>query len=150
MATKKEYLDFIKRYYEELLRNYDKYLKDWKMRMETADSFDPPMVPVVRALVEGFLYNVTGNKEYAERAREAMLIYLDLPNMVPDRMRNMSKYAKGIPPMLNWFGGVTLFLRAYELIEDSGVIRHEDREAFKRIVGNSLEPFFFISRVGTT
>lgn len=142
MATKKEYLDFINKYYEELLRNYEQSLKEWRKRMETADSLDPPMVPVARALVEGFLYHVTGNKEYAEKAREAMLTYQKLPDMVPERMRRMPKYAGGIRPMLNWFGGVTLFLRAYEFIRDSGVIRWEDREVFKQIVGNSLEPFF--------
>ncbi|MEM2056933.1 MAG: heparinase II/III family protein, partial [Thermoproteota archaeon] len=129
-------------YYEELLRNYEQSLKEWRKRMETADSLDPPMVPVARALVEGFLYHVTGNKEYAEKAREAMLTYQKLPDMVPERMRRMPKYAGGIRPMLNWFGGVTLFLRAYEFIRDSGVIRWEDREVFKQIVGNSLEPFF--------
>ncbi|MBO3799189.1 MAG: heparinase II/III family protein [Thermoproteota archaeon] len=142
MATKKEYLDFIKKYYEELLKNYEQSLKEWGERMETADSFDPPMVPVARALVEGFLHQVTGKKEYAEKAREAMLTYQKLPDMVPERMRRMPKYAGGIRPMLNWFGGVTLFLRAYEFIRDSGVIRWEDREVFKQIVGNSLEPFF--------
>ncbi len=142
MAAKKEYLDFVNKYYEELLRNYEQSLKEWEKRMETADSFDPPMVPVARALVEGFLYHVTGNKEYAKKAREAMLTYQKLPDMVPDRMRRMPKYAKGIRPMLNWFGGVTLFLRAYEFIRNSGVIRPEDREVFKQIVGNSLEPFF--------
>ncbi|MEM4229799.1 MAG: heparinase II/III family protein [Thermoproteota archaeon] len=142
MATKKEYLDFINKYYEELLRNYEQSLKEWRKRMETADSLDPPMVPVARALVEGFLYHVTGNKEYAEKAREAMLTYQKLPDMVPERMRRMPKYAGGIRSMLNWFGGVTLFLRAYEFIRDSKVIRWEDREVFKQIVGNSLEPFF--------
>ncbi|MEM2598305.1 MAG: heparinase II/III family protein [Thermoproteota archaeon] len=142
MATKKEYLDFVNVFHEELLRNYEQSLKEWRERMETADSFDPPMVPVARALVEGFLYHVTGNKEYAEKAREAMLTYQKLPDMVPERMRRMPKYAGGIRPMLNWFGGVTLFLRAYEFIRDSGVIRWEDREVFKQIVGNSLEPFF--------
>ncbi|MGB9717908.1 MAG: hypothetical protein ACPL4E_05635 [Thermoproteota archaeon] len=142
MATKKDYFDFIKKYYEELLRNYDQSLKDWEKRMETADSFDPPMAPVARALVEGFLYSVTGIKEYAEKAREAMLTYQKLPEMVPDRMRRMPKYVKGIHPMLNWFGGVTLFLRAYEFIRNSGVIGVEDREVFKHIVGNSLKPFF--------
>ncbi|MEM4169883.1 MAG: hypothetical protein QXY99_07345 [Thermoproteota archaeon] len=142
MATKKEYLDFINKYYEELLRNYEQSLKEWRKRMETADSLDPPMVPVARALVEGFLYHVTGNKEYAEKAREAMLTYQKLPDMVPERMRRMPKYAGGIRSMLNWFGGVTLFLRAYEFIRNSKVIRWEDREVFKQIVGNSLEPFF--------
>ncbi len=110
--------------------------------MESADTYTPPAAPLYRAVIEGLLYSITKDEGYALRVRDALLAYTDFPQLVPDRMRQLPKYAKGIYPVAPVFGGLTLFLRAYEFIRDSGVLRVDDRETLKQVVGNTADQFF--------
>ncbi|MEM1507803.1 MAG: hypothetical protein QW294_05560 [Candidatus Bathyarchaeia archaeon] len=136
MVTKREYLEYIKEYYEKTAKDFDRQMNDWIRRIEETKIFDPPMIPVTQAVLESLFYSVTKEVEYAEKSRELLLTYVKLPGMVSEII------GRNVHPTVNWFNGVTLFLFAYELIKDSGIIKEGDLEKFKRIIGFSLEPLF--------
>jgi len=136
LTTKREYLEFIRKYYERIVKDFDKQMNEWLERAVETKTFDPPMAPVTRAVLESLFYSITSDIKYAEESRESLLIYSKLPGILS------GKIGRKVYPVVNWFNGVTLFLFAYELIKDSGVVKADDVEEFKRIVDHSLEPIF--------
>lgn len=139
MPTKKEYLNFIKKSCEELRGTYEKTLDEWRKQTESADTYTPPTAPLVRGMTDGFLYSVTKDEDYAKRARDALLAYAEFPKEVSDRIKQLPRYAKGIYPIVP---NIRLFLRAYEFIRNSRLLKNEDRETLKQMVGNTVEAFF--------
>ena len=140
--TKSDYLEFIREYYGKMLKDFDEQIDEWIKRTKETKTFDPPMTPAIRAVLEGLFYHVEGDINYASMARESLLIYSKMPSLVQENLKHTPKFSKGVYPMVNWFNGVLLFLFTYELIKNSGVIKAEDVEEFKRIINFSLEPLF--------
>jgi len=142
LPAKKEYLDYIQGSWKEIQQGYERMLEDWKKEMDTADTYYAPGAPLYPAVIEGLLYSLTDDAGHARRSRDALLSYAEFPDKLPDRMRRMPKHAKGIYPVTPPFGGMTLFLRAYEFIKDSECLSEEDRKTLEQIVANTAEIYF--------
>ncbi len=142
MTTKKEYLDYIVEWWNRTQKSYDMILEDWRRHLESSNEYAAPGPPLYAALVEGLLFHATKDEKHAHRAKEALLSYAEFPNEAPDSLKRSQRYSKGIYPVTPTFGGMSLFLRAYEFIKDSRQMRRKDREILKTIIANTAESYF--------
>jgi hypothetical protein len=145
MPTKREYLSLIKEGSRKYRETYYQSLEEWRIQMESAEKYYPPVAPLHYALIEGFLYSISNNMDHAKQARDALLVYAELPEKAPNRLKSLSIYSKGIFPTVP---RVHLFLHAYEFIKDSRLVKNKDRETIERIIENTLEPYFLFPEWG--
>jgi len=120
-ARKSEYLQVIQRARDRLSAQYDSLLAQWKKSyVPTAfGGYAPPMFPVDLAELDAFLYQVTGNRSYAEEAVRAMVDYVGLRDLYPKEFRTFRKeYQFGLPPITSFFHLVR-FIRAYLWVKDA-------------------------------
>lgn len=140
-TTREEYLKLIKQAEEELLKNYDSDIETWKKNYIPTRYFGygSPFAPITLAKVEAFLYSVTKNKEYAERAKKIMTSYADFRKLYPEEYsKERSDYKGNIPPITSFFQ-YAHYIRAYLQIKDSGVLNSDDVKKIEDIIAKSSE-----------
>jgi hypothetical protein len=72
-VTKEDYLKTIKEVEGQIWENYTKSVDEWQKSDPTTRSKEPPKPHNHWARFSGLLYSVTGDKKYAEHAREILL-----------------------------------------------------------------------------
>ena len=129
-VKKSEYLDFIKSSVKNSLNQYQERLEEWK-RSSTSYvlwGFNPPGDPIYLADALGFLYQVTGDKNYAKTAIKILDEYSELKKFYPEELKKLRvEYKDGVPTIANFFF-VYPYVRAYLRIKDSGLLGNEQRE----------------------
>lgn len=144
LVKRNEYIDYIKKAVDSSLSRYPKIIDDWK-KGATAYvlwGFNPPGEPVYLADALGFLYEITGNKNYARIAIKILYEYSNLKEFYPNEFaRSRIEYRDGVPSLPNFFF-LYPYVRAYLRVKNSGLLTKEHIEKISKDV---IESVNFIS-----
>jgi hypothetical protein len=144
-AQKAYYLEEITRAVEEGWKVNPAVIARWKEGVTSNPlwGYDAPAHPVYLASTLAFLYEQTGNTEYARRAATLLTEFGDLRQMLPPAFaKTRVEYSNGVPALSNFFF-MPPYVRAYLRIRSSGVL---DETARKKIEGDIAQSVDFIFR----
>ena len=122
----------------------------WKRTTKPSElwGYDSPAHPVYTADVLGYLYQETGERIHAERARDLLASYGDLRQVIPaDYPAKRAEYRDGVPAIANFFI-MPPYARAYLRIRGSGVVDQPTREKIERDLAFSLDHTFYFPEWG--
>jgi len=140
-ASKKDYLDYVKRAVESSWNKYPELIEDWKKSSihYVSWGFNPPGEPVYLADALGFLFEVTKDKNYARRAIKILDEYSNLKNFYPEELaKNRVEYSEGLPALPNLFFFFP-YVRAYLRVKDSGLLSGELKKKIADEIANSVD-----------
>lgn len=150
VAQKAMYLEEIRKSAEKGWQDYPGWIEQWKRSQKSNIlwGYDAPGGPPYLASMLGFLYEETGDKEYARRAAEILRAYGELRSELPKGYeRTRAEYAEGVPAISNFFF-MAPYIRAYLKIRDAGVLDREARRAVERDVAGSADFIFHFPEWG--
>jgi hypothetical protein len=149
-TKKSDYLRYIKQAAELGWKEYPEVIENWKRNINPSVlwGYDAPAQPIYLADLLGFLYQETKEKSYAEKARDLLVAFGDLPNEYPkDYWKTRAEYRNGVPPLSNFFF-LPAYSRSYMRVRGSGVL---DEKAIKKIedgLAQSLDYIFYFPEWG--
>lgn len=149
-TSRREYLRMLRESAEQGWKVNPQVVADWKRTARPSDlwGYDSPAHPVYTADVLGYLYQETGERIYAERARDLLASYGDLREVIPpDYPTRRAEYRQGVPAIANFFI-MPPYARAYQRIRESGVIDPPSREKIERDLAFSLDHTFHFPEWG--
>jgi hypothetical protein len=149
-AVKKDYLDFIKNAVENSWRNYPALIEQWKgtAKHYVLWGYNPPGEPIYLADALGFLYKLTGDKNYALRAIKILQDYSELKNFYPKEFaESRVEYSEGVPTLPNFFF-LFPYVRAYLNIKNSGLINEELKRKLIADISGSIDHISYFPEWG--
>jgi hypothetical protein len=149
-AVKKDYLDFIKNAVENSWRNYPALIEQWKgtAKHYVLWGYNPPGEPIYLADALGFLYKLTGDKNYATRAIKILQDYSELKNFYPKEFaESRVEYSEGVPTLPNFFF-LFPYVRAYLNIKNSGLIKEEFKRKLLADISGSIDHISYFPEWG--
>jgi len=141
MSRKASYLSLMKSTHERRLARYDESIKQWEEAIDLDNFFgyNSPGQPMHTAIIEGFLYQTEGDRQYAADARERLVTYRRFADYYPEEFRNRrAEYKIGLPPINSMFT-IPIYMEAYDKVKDSDVWSDEDHQIIQKIVEDSAE-----------
>jgi hypothetical protein len=150
-AQKDLYLSEIKKAEERGWRENPRIVQQWRTtsKPNVLWGYDAPANPVYLASTLAFLYEHTGEKEYAERASGLLASYGDLRDVLPkDYPKSRIEYADGVPALSNFFF-LPPYVRAYMRIRDSGVMDAKVKAKIEKEIAGSVDFIFHFPEWGT-
>jgi hypothetical protein len=149
-TRKSDYLGYIKQAAETGWNEYPQVLARWKQSTQPSElwGYDAPGQPVYLADLLAFLSIETGDKTYAERARDILVSFGDLREVYPKEYQaKRAEYRDGIPAISNFFI-MPAYARAYLRLQKSGVLDARSREKIERDLAFSLDHIFYFPEWG--
>ncbi len=149
-VKKQEYLRYIKEAAERGWKDYPAVIEQWKKKLSPSVlwGYDAPAQPIYLADVLAFLFEVTKEKQYAERARDILASFGDLRDSYPkDFWKTRVEYRDGMPSLSNFFF-LPPYVRAYLRIRGSGVLDQKVQEKIERELAQSLNFVFYFPEWG--
>ncbi|MFK7697576.1 hypothetical protein [Paenibacillus sp. HJGM_3] len=139
------YLAYIEKAVANGRETFGEHMSNWKQAYKP-DQFlgmytAPGIIPV-QVQLEGFMYSITGNLDYAEHAKRLLLEADTYTSIVPEEHRRRHpEYAKGVPVVEAMFQAPH-FLYGYLHIKDSGVVTPEERARIEQSIRCSVDSLF--------
>ena len=103
--------------------------------------YQPPNFLALTAEIAAHLYTRTGERRYAEIARDLLVEIPDLRRYFPERFRTRVEYEIGVPAV-NWFRTFPVYAKAFMDTRGSGVYSEEDVAAVREAVASSVNIIF--------
>lgn len=150
-SQKELYLSEIKKAVEKGWRDNPRIVQQWRntSKPNVLWGYDAPAHPVYLASTLAFLYEHTGEKEYAERAARLLASYGDLRDVLPvDYPKSRVEYSKGVPALSNFFF-LPPYVRAYMRIRESGVMDAATKAKIEKEIAGSVDFIFHFPEWGT-
>ena len=144
LAQKAAYLEAITRSVEQGWKDYPDVVARWKSGTKAYPlwGYDAPAQPVYLASTLAFLYEQTGEIDYARRAATILAAFGDLREMLPkEYAQTRVEYSRGVPPLSNFFF-LPPYVRAYMRIRSSGVFDARTRTKIEREIAESVDFIF--------
>lgn len=141
LSQKSDYLNYVREAADSGWSAYPEVIDRWK---ETVDpsvlwGYNSPAHPIYLADICGFLYQETGEEEYARRAAQLLFEYGSLRDAYPeDYYTTRIEYANGVPSLSNFFF-LPPYSRSYLRIKDSDVLTEAMRATIERDLAYSLD-----------
>ncbi len=132
--NRQSYLKYIKEAVLEGRRQYERQIESWKASFDPnrfLGMYSPPGFIPLQAQTEGFLFRVTGEREYGEQAKRMLLAVEEFKAILPAEVaQRHPEYAKGIPSFETMFQGSHyiqgyLFQKGSELLSEAETSRIE-------------------------
>ncbi len=121
MASRSDYLDYIRRAYALEANRLDEEIARWRADPIVKDplfGYMPPGWPLGLAAVASFLYQQDGDPAFAMQARDVLLAYRKWVEVIPQEVAaKRPEYAEGVPPLEPVFHPL-VFVATCELIRD--------------------------------
>jgi hypothetical protein len=143
-AQKAYYLEEIKRSAEKGWKDNPEVVARWRAgaKANLLWGYDAPAHPVYVASTLAFLYEETGDPEYARRAASLLGSFGDLREVLPkDFAKSRAEYSHGIPPLSNFFF-LPPYVRAYLRIRSSGVLDATTKSKIEQDIAESVDFIF--------
>ncbi|MEW5974438.1 MAG: hypothetical protein AB1898_01405 [Acidobacteriota bacterium] len=143
-TRKADYLRYIELAAEQGLEDYPSVIDKWKRTIHPSPlwGYDAPAQPIYLADMLGFLYQLTGNRSHAEKARDILVDFGRLREAYPpDFSKTRAEYADGVPALSNFFF-LPAYSRAYLRIRGSSVLDRVARQTIERDLAHSLDFVF--------
>lgn len=150
VAQKAMYLEEVRKSAEKGWQDYPGWIEQWKgsRKSNVLWGYDAPGAPPYLASMLGFLYEETGDKEYARRAAEILRAYGGLRSELPGGYeRTRAEYKNGVPAISNFFF-MAPYIRAYLRIRNAGVLDGEAKRTVERDVAGSADFIFHFPEWG--
>ena len=149
-TRKSDYLRYIKQAAEAGWAESPTVIANWKRDTKPSElwGYDAPGHPVYLADLLGFLYLETGDRSYAEKARDILVAFGDLREVYPKEYQSKRiEYREGIPAISNFFI-MPAYARSYLRLKESGVLDSKAREKIERELAFSLDHIFYFPEWG--
>jgi hypothetical protein len=143
-------IDYMKETLEHSLSQKDEMIENWKLQYEETAGLEnalellgyrPPDFLVSIAALSAFLYQETGEIEYAQTTRDLLVSLQDYRQYFPQRFRDRVEYEQGVP-VVNWFRTLPRFTECYERTKVSGVYSEKDIDILAESAAASVNIIF--------
>lgn len=137
-VTRQDYFEAAKKAADHFWENYDKNVEKWVSRINLKNVFGyrPPANFIHLAYVSSWIYKITGDIEYAKRARKCLVEIGDFRNYYPkDFWKDKPGYENGPPALANFFTA-PMYIKAYRNIRELDILSEKDHQI---ITGNIAE-----------
>lgn len=144
------YLEETRKAAEKAWSEYPAAIEQWRKttKPNVLWGYDSPGLPPYLACTFAFLYEQTGDKEYARRAAMILAEYGALRTVLPkgyDTTR--AEYRNGVPAIANFFY-MPPYIRTWMRIRDAGVVDARTRSAIERDLAGSADFIFHFPEWG--
>jgi hypothetical protein len=149
-TQKEQYLAYVRDTAEEQWAAYPERLEKWRQDVNSYVlwGYNPPGEPIYLADILSFLYEETGDIEYARRTARLLTDFGQLRTAYPqEAIAERIEYAHGLPAIANFFF-LPPYSRSYMRIRDSGVLSGSDREQVESDLAFSLDFVFHFPEWG--
>jgi len=137
----KKYYDFAKSSADWAWDNYDDLEVKWADNLDVNNIFgyNSPGHFLEMATIYAQLYEITGKKEYAKRARFALLKYPEYATHFPEEIRKTRPdYTLGTPPLPNFFTTMR-YIRPYHILKTRNFLSDEDDALMTKTIKAGLD-----------
>lgn len=136
----KKYIEFAELSANWTFENKDSLVQLWKDRFDPNSIFGyrPPSRLLETANIYAHLYQMKGNKTYAERAKSILLEYDSYKSIYPGWARDKRPdYTEGVPALPDFFTAQR-FLRPYEIIKNAGLFTKDEKSQLEAVISQSI------------
>ncbi|MDF1515715.1 MAG: hypothetical protein P1S60_18055, partial [Anaerolineae bacterium] len=151
MAYKQEYLDYIRQAGTDMPGYLERSIHNWRENFEpnnTLFGYGASGAPAAAAAIDAFLYEVTGDMQFAVQAKHALLLPRQLAEIFPKtKADHHPEYHLAVPPMDGLFVPPN-YIPAYERIRHLEIFSPADHQNIESIVADSLHTIFHFPEWG--
>lgn len=136
-----DYLKYAIEAAEDYWNTYDDDAKKWADRIDLkrATSYNPPANFIYQAYVNANLFNITGEKKYAERARKCLVEIGDFRDYYPKNFwLKQSRYNDIVPAVGNFFT-TPMYIKAFRLMKDTDFLSKNDKKIITQNIAESCD-----------
>lgn len=122
-------------------QHYDSLVSVWKKNLdpEYVFGYNPPGALLEMATIYSYLYELEGNKTYAERAKQVLLTYGDFRKEYPEAaIKRRTEYEDGLPALPSMFTAMR-YIRPYETLKRLGYLSASEQEKMETIIAESMD-----------
>ncbi len=147
---KQQYLNYIQKAVIKGRKDYDAATERWRENFDADYMFGytSPGHISSQLHMEGLLYRISGENEYAQNVKEGIMLPIKLAEIFPEEIRlKRAEYHRGVPLMEPLFQ-LHAYMNSYLDIKDTGILTKEDVEIVKESVVRSITPLIFCPEWG--
>ena len=148
---KVNYLEFARSSAEWTWDHYDSLITSWKKNInpEYVFGYSPPGRILEMATIYAFLFELEGNKEYADRAKKILLTYGDFSQAFTERVNELrADYEDGVTPLPSIFTTMR-YLRPYETLKRLGILNKAEQNKIENWIAQSMKHLLRTQEWGT-
>ena len=146
-----KYLEFARASAEWTWDHYDSLITSWKKNInpEYVFGYSPPGRILEMATIYAFLFELEGNKEYADRAKKVLLTYGDFSQIYAKKVTELrADYEDGVPPLPSIFTTMR-YLRPYETLKRLGILNKAEQNKIENWIAQSMKHLLRTQEWGT-
>ena len=136
-----KYLDFARASAEWTWNHYDSLVADWKQTLDPdyVFGYNPPGRILEMATIYAYLFELEGNKEYADRAKAVLLTYGNFIKIYRERVTKIRfDYEDSVPPLPSIFTTMR-YLRPYETLRRFEIFNKSERDKIENWIAQSMD-----------
>lgn len=149
--NKSVYLDYVRKALDYGRSIYSESVEKWRSAYNPKQFFgmySPPGIIPVQVHMEGFMYHITGDMNYAQQAKSYLLdIGSYMSFVTEEQIRLHPEYSKGIPAMEAAFQSPH-YIYGYLYVKDSGVLNAEEQSRIEQWIGSSIHATLYFPEWG--
>ena len=137
----KKYLEFARAAADWTWNKYDSLEQAWIRSIDPGSVFGyrPPSRYLEAAAIYATLYELEGNKKYAERARSILARYDDYVKYYPeDAAMARPDYTEGTPALPDFFTTMR-YIKPFEILKRKGYLNPEDIQEMTRVIVHNID-----------
>lgn len=147
---KSGYLNYVRAAADTGWEAYPGIIESWREDVDPSVlwGYNPPGQPVYLADVSSFIYDQTGESEYARRAAQLLTEFGRLRGAYPPEYADTrAEYEDGIPALVNMFL-LSPYTRAYMRVRDSGQLTDAEKAEVETNIAESMNFVFHFPEWG--
>lgn len=136
-----KYLEFARASADWTWDHYDSLEIAWRRSLDPDNIFGyrPPSRFLEMATIYATLFELEGNKEYAERAKKVLLEYPNYKNEYPEEaVKRRPDYTNGVPTLPDFFTTMR-YIRPYVILKHQGFLNKSQQEKIDKTIAHSVE-----------
>ena len=136
----KKYLEFARIAADWTWGKYDSLERAWIKGIDPGNFFGyrPPARFLEAASIYATLFDLEGNRKYAERATSILLKYDGYTRYFPDSVsRVRPDYSEGTPALPDFFTTMR-YIRPFEILKRKGVLTQDETEKMKKVIVHNM------------
>jgi len=135
-----KYLEFAHASADWTWQHYDSLVTAWKQRLDPDNVFGyrPPPRLLEMATIYAYLYEVKGDREYANRAKTVLMKYGDYRKFYPESaVKKRPDYADGVPALPDFFTTMR-YIRPFETLKRLNVLKEKEQKYCEQLIAESM------------
>jgi len=144
IVPRAKYLEFARTSADWTWNHLDSLVQDWQDRFDPENiwGYRPPPRLLEIASIYATLFQLEGNQQYADRAKQILLTYGDYRRYFPEEAARLRvDYSAGTPALPDFFTAMR-YLRAYDILKKYGVLTRSQQKVIEQMVAHSIDYLF--------